>query len=508
MTPTTASNPLRAGLRLERTPEPCVLVILGASGDLTSRKLVPALFRLAQHHHLPSNFSVLGMARRPLSDEAFRESMAEAVEDDEQQQALWQSFASGLFYFSGNFDDQASYEQLRDRLAQIDRERGTGGNHVFYLATPPSFFPTIVERLGAVGLISDRDAGQGWTRVVVEKPFGRDLASARSLNQTMHRVLNEQQIYRIDHYLGKETVQNIQVFRFANAIFEPIWNRRYVDHVQITVAESLGVEGRGAYYEEAGALRDMVQSHMFQLLTLTAMEPPVAFDADAIRDEKVKVLRAIPPFTPEMVLADSVGGQYGPGWINGKPVPAYRQEERVAPESRTETYAALKVEIQNWRWEGVPFYLRTAKRLPRRVTEIAIQFRQVPHRLFRNAPTESDVPDVLTMRIQPDEGIALKFDAKLPGPTMRLRPVTMEFRYGTSFDVAPGEAYERLLLDVMLGDSTLFARHDEVERAWEILTPLLETWAPQEPQTYEAGSWGPKAADELIERDGRHWRRL
>ncbi|GIV98175.1 MAG: hypothetical protein KatS3mg057_2832 [Herpetosiphonaceae bacterium] len=366
----TVINPLRAGGRMERTPEPCTLVIFGASGDLTQRKLIPALFSLAQNHHLPANFSILGVARSQMTDEQFRAEMAGIAEGSPQEQALWQSFAGGLFYTAGNYDDPAAYRQLGDRLTQIARERGTGGNVVYYLATPPNLFPVIIRQLGAAGLVSDRAVGQGWTRIVIEKPFGRDLASALELNRTVHSVFDERQVYRIDHYLGKETVQNILVFRFANAIFEPIWNRRYIDHVQITAAESLGVERRGGYYESAGALRDMVQSHVFQLLTLTAMEPPIAFDADAVRDEKVKVLRAIQPFTTRTALTNAVRGQYGPGWINGKPVPGYREEEGVSPTSGTETYAALKLEVENWRWQGVPFYLRTAKRLPRRVTEI------------------------------------------------------------------------------------------------------------------------------------------
>ncbi len=415
------------------------------------------------------------------------------------------TFLQGLFYVPGTFDQPDMYQRLKQVLEQIDRERGTAGNRMYYLATPPSFFPVITEQLGQAGLVSDAATGAGWTRVVIEKPFGRDLATARELNRVVHGVFDEAQVYRIDHYLGKETVQNILHFRFANAIWEPIWNRRYVDHVQITVAEDLGVETRGGYYEEAGIVRDMLENHMLQLLTLTAMEPPVSFDADAVRDEKVKVLRGMRPFDLQRVQSDVVRGQYGAGWIGGKAVPAYRQEQKVAPDSQTATYVAATFYIDTWRWEGVPFYLRSGKRLPKRVTEIAIQFRPVPQLLF--GPTD---PNVLAMRIQPDEGISLQFEAKVPGPTARHRPVAMDFRYGTAFATAPAEAYQRLLLDVMLGDSTLFARRDEVEAAWTLVAPILNTWAATQATdlpNYEAGTWGPEAADQLLEASGRRWRR-
>ena len=503
----TATNPLRTGLRTERTPPPCVLIIFGASGDLTHRKLLPALWTLAEEQQLAPGFSIVGISRTPKTHEQFRgdfrETLGSIASDDE---AALDEFLEGLFYLPGNIDHPDMYRQLDALLKQIDRDRGAGGNRIFYLSTQPSFFPRIIEQLGEAGLANRTAEGDGWTRIVVEKPFGRDFETARTLNQVIAGGFDERQVYRIDHYLGKETVQNLMVLRFANTIWEPIWNRRYVDHVQITVAERVGVEGRGGYYEEAGLLRDMIANHLLQLLTIVAMEPPVAFDADAVRDEKVKVLRAVRPFTPERIETDTVRGQYGPGFSAAEQVPGYRQEEKVSPQSATETYAALRFFVDNWRWRDVPFLLRSGKRLPKRVSEIAIQFKPVPHMLF-----EACSPDVLTIRIQPDEGIALQFDAKVPGPQMRQRPVLMDFRYGTSFGVAPAEAYQRLLLDVMLGDSTLFARRDEVEAAWRIVDPILETWAATAPQdfpNYEAGSWGPSSADALLGAEDRRWRRL
>ncbi|HZG67886.1 MAG TPA: glucose-6-phosphate dehydrogenase, partial [Herpetosiphonaceae bacterium] len=503
----TATNPLRTGLRMERTPPPCVLIIFGASGDLTQRKLLPALWALAEEQQLGPGFSVIGVSRTPKTHEQFRDEFREALgpnaPDDE---AALGDFLEGLFYLPGNIDHPDMYQELDTLLKQIDRERGTEGNRIFYLSTQPSFFPRIIRQLGATGLANRTAEGDGWTRVVIEKPFGRDLDSARMLNQVVSEVFDEHQVYRIDHYLGKETVQNLMVLRFANTIWEPIWNRRYVDHVQITVAERVGVEGRGGYYEEAGLLRDMIANHLLQLLTIVAMEPPVAFDADAVRDEKVKVLRAVRPFTSERIAADTVRGQYGPGFSAAEEVPGYRQEEKVSPQSTTETYAALRFFVDNWRWRDVPFLLRSGKRLPKRVSEIAIQFKPVPHLLF-----ESCMPNVLAIRIQPDEGIALQFDAKVPGAQMRQRPVLMEFRYGTSFGVPPVEAYQRLLLDVMLGDSTLFARRDEVEAAWCIVGPILDAWesTPSDDfPNYEAGSWGPAAADALLDSEDWRWRRL
>ncbi len=511
---TPLENPLRHGMRTARTPEPCTMVIFGASGDLTRRKLIPALYNLALEQWLPAGFSVVGFARREDSDEVFRHHMEEAINAFSRrrpvQPAVWETFAQGLFYIPADFQDPGGYETLRERLDRIDHERGTQGNRVFYLATPPSFYPDIIRQLGRVGLNRGGRDGKGWARIIIEKPFGHDLASATALNHEVLQVFREDQVYRIDHYLGKETVQNLLVFRFANGIFEPIWNRRYVDHIQITVAESVGVEGRASYYEEAGALRDMVQSHMLQLLNLVAMEPPVAFDADAVRDEKVKVLRALRPIAPEQVGEYTARGQYGRGWVAGQEAPGYREEPGVAPDSTTETYVALKLFVDNWRWEGVPFYLRTGKRMPKRATEIAVQFQCPPHLLFHTADGDPLQPNVLTMHIQPDEGISLRFSAKAPGASMQIRPVHMDFLYGSSFAIASPDAYERLLLDCMLGDSTLFTRRDEVEAEWAFITAILDGWSraprPSFPN-YEAGSWGPASADELLARDGRQWRR-
>jgi glucose-6-phosphate 1-dehydrogenase len=502
----TNQNPLRAGLRMERTPSSCVLIIFGASGDLTSRKLLPALWALAESQQLAPGMAIVGISRTPKSHEQYRAEFRDALrrETNVDEPAL-ESFLEGLFYMPGNINDPEMYEQLDRMLKQIDQERGTGGNRVFYLSTQPSFFPTIIEHLGASGLANRRAEGAGWTRIVIEKPFGRDLRTARELNQRVLDVFDEHQVYRIDHYLGKETVQNLMVLRFANTIWEPIWNRRYVDHVQITVAERVGVEGRGGYYEEAGVIRDMIANHLLQLLTIVAMEPPVAFDADAVRDEKVKVLRAVRRFTPERIASDAVRGQYGPGFSAAEPVPGYRQEDKVSPQSGTETYAALRMFVDNWRWQDVPFLLRSGKRMPKRASEIAIQFKPVPHLLF-----ESSTPNVLAIRIQPDEGISLQFDAKVPGTQMLQRSVLMDFRYGTSFGVAPAEAYQRLLLDIMLGDGTLFARRDEVEAAWNIVDPILDAWGvttADDLPNYEAGTWGPTAADTLLGSEERRWRR-
>ncbi len=503
----TQSNPLRAGVRLERMPQPCIVVIFGASGDLTKRKLLPALWALAEAQQLPPGFSVVGVARTPKTHDEFRQEFRASLKDgDGADAALLDGFLQGLFYLPGNINEETTYHRLNDLLRTIDLERDTGGNRVFYLATQPSFFAPAMQHLGSSGLANRQADGTGWTRVVVEKPFGRDLRTARELNRQVLDVFDERQVYRIDHYLGKETVQNLMVLRFANTIWEPVWNRRYVDHVQITVAESLGVEGRGGYYEEAGLVRDMIANHLLQLLTIVAMEPPVAFDADAVRDEKVKVLRAVRRFTPERIKSDAVRGQYGAGLSGARPVPAYREESKVSPRSSTETYAALRCFVDNWRWQDVPFLLRSGKRLAKRATEIAIQFRPVPHLLF-----EASTPDVLAIRIQPDEGISLQFDAKIPGPAMRHHPVLMDFRYGTSFGIPPAEAYQRLLLDLMLGDGTLFARRDEVEAAWTIVDSLLDAWAEEPAEdfpNYEAGSWGPPAADDLLGTPERRWRRL
>lgn len=503
-------NPLREGVRLERTADPCVVVIFGASGDLTKRKLLPALYRLTQERLLPAEFAIVGVARSEMSHDEFRNRMKEAVlsfsEAKRVDEAVWNSFAQGIFYMSGNIYDLNSYRQLGQLLAEIDQKRGTAGNRVFYLSTAPEHYSPAIKNLGEAGLAKPKDGS--WTRIIIEKPFGRDLESARKLNEEVASVFDEDQVYRIDHYLGKETVQNLLVFRFANGIFEPIWNRQYIDHVQITNAEAIGVEGRGAYYDTAGVVRDMIQNHVFQVLSLVAMEPPVSLAANAVRDEKIKAMQAVRPIPRDRVEEFAVRGQYGPGAVGGKPVPGYRQEKDVNPESRTETYAALKLYFDNWRWAGVPFYIRSGKRLPKRVTEIAIQFKEAPQLLFSSVAEQME-PNVLVIRIQPDEGITLRFGAKVPGQVTRIRWVNMDFRYGSSFGVAPPEAYERLLLDCILGDSTLYARRDMTERGWEIVMPILERWEETEPNfpNYEAGTWGPREADELIERDGRRWRR-
>jgi glucose-6-phosphate 1-dehydrogenase len=520
MTMDAEMNPLREGLQGERMPLPTTMVIFGASGDLTKRKLLPALYSLARDRLLPSPFNVVGVARRELGDAPFRESMKESCDKYARRRpvedTLWQSFADGIFYVSGTFENPATYDRLKQRLDEIDRARDTGGNRVFYLSTPPSEYPIIVQQLGRAGLINrDRTTGP-FTRVIIEKPFGHDLESARALNRDVHEVLREDQTYRIDHYLGKETVQNILVFRFANGIWEPLWNGRYIDHVQLTVAEAIGVEGRGGYFEQAGILRDMVQNHMFQFLCLMAMEPPVAFEAEAVRDEKLKVLRSLRPLpqAPEELENLVIRGQYGKGFVNGDERIAYREEQGVAKDSSVETFVALKLQIDNWRWAGVPFYLRAGKALPKRVTEIAIHFKRAPHPLFSDGPTArgrlAEEPNVLSIRIQPDEGISLKFFSKVPGPTMDVLPVPMEFRYGTSFGAEPPEAYERLLLDCLLGDGTLFTRGDEVEASWTYIDRIEKAWraapAPHFPN-YASGTWGPSEADRLIEGDGRVWRK-
>jgi len=505
MSTTTLEKPLIEPVRLEHTPDPCVMVIFGASGDLTKRKLLPAVYTLFRERLVSPNFSVVGFSRTEMSDDDFRSRMREAAEEfgGPVDTSTWSKFAQGLRYISGQPHHPEEYKKLAAALEQLDRERGTGGNRVYYLAVPPSSFSPIVRNLQSAGL---EHAEHGWARVIIEKPFGHDLESAKALNRELTEVFREEQIYRIDHYLGKETVQNLLVFRFANGIFEPIWNRRYVDNVQITAAETLGVENRAAYYEEAGALRDMVQNHVLQLLSMTAMEPPVSFDAQAVRGEKLKVLRAIHPLCGGDAPHCAVRGQYGPGRTGGQKVIGYRQEPGVNPHSNTETYAALKFQIENWRWADVPFYLRAGKRMAKQVTEIAVQFKQPPLRLFEGSRALS--PNMIVIRIQPDEGITLRFSAKQPGPATHVRDVKMDFRYSTAFGMASANAYERLLLDCMLGDPTLFASDGFVEQGWSLLTPILEAWKSN-PATdfpnYAAGSWGADAADKLMDY-GQSWR--
>ncbi|HZL33214.1 MAG TPA: glucose-6-phosphate dehydrogenase [Verrucomicrobiae bacterium] len=507
-----AANPLRQGLRLERVPDPCVVVLFGATGDLAHRKVLPALYQLRRTNLLPHEFMLVAVGRRPYDDETFRQEIAASLTTYSRvpvEAAIVDEFLARIVYQQGDFAEDDAFDRLSARLDAIDLERGTRGNRLFYLATQPSAFAEVVGQLGRVGLDHEVHGG-GWRRVVIEKPFGRDLDSAARLNREVGKVFREKQVYRIDHYLGKETVRNLMVFRFGNGIFEPLWNRRYVDHVQITVAESIGVESRGAFYEETGASRDFLQNHLMQLLALVAMEPPAAFEAEALRDEKVKVLRAISPMTPDEIRRDVIRGQYGPGWVAAEHVAGYRSEPHVDPESETETYVAARFTIDDWRWAGVPFYIRSGKRLPKRATEIAIQFKHVPHRLFRDTAAEPE-PNLLAMRIQPDEGILLRFSAKVPGLGIDVRNVNMDFTYGSAFSVDSPEAYETLILDALLGDASLFTRADEVEEAWSIVTPILETWidmpAPAFPN-YEAGSWGPADADELMARDGRRWRRI
>lgn len=508
MQPSEFENPLREGLRLERTPEPCTMVIFGASGDLTKRKLVPALYSLAQQSLLPGGFSIVGSARTPMSSEDFRARMTEAVhhflDPGQVDSRVLENCAAGMFYTPTDVKDPDSFKRLSELLSDLDEQRGTSGNRLFYFSTPPTLYAPLTQLLGSVGL----NRSSGWTRVIIEKPFGHDLESMQALNKQVLEVFREEQVYRIDHYLGKETVQNILVLRFANGIFEPLWNRRYIDHVQITAAESLGVENRGGYYDQAGVLRDMIQNHLLQIFTLVAMEPPASLEADAVRDEKTKVMQAVRPFESQHLDQFAVRGQYAAGAVNGQPVKGYREEQNVSPDSNTETYAAIKLLVDNWRWADVPFYLRSAKCLPKRVTEVAVQFRRAPHLLFKDS--EPLQPNSLTLRIQPDPGITLRFGAKLPGQAIQVRTVSMDFRYGTSFGKKSPDAYERLLLDAMLGDSTLFARGDMVETSWRLLMPVLEAWQKRADHfpNYEAGSWGPRESDEFMHREGRRWRRL
>ncbi|MBZ5721286.1 MAG: glucose-6-phosphate dehydrogenase [Acidobacteriia bacterium] len=501
---------LPAPARIGKPADPCVMVIFGAAGDLTRRKLIPALYNLAKAQLLSREFAVVGVAHRPMSTDDFRKKVSDDMTKfatGEIDPDLREWFVRRMHYLTGDFGDKNIYTQLKDLLDKVDKDHSAHGNYFFYLATGSDYFGPIVEQLAAAGLMEQNN--EHWRRVIIEKPFGRDIDSARALNAQLLRVATEKQIYRIDHYLGKETVQNILAFRFANGIFEPIWNRRYIDHIQISVAETVGVEGRGSYYDIAGALRDMVPNHIMQLISLTAMEPPISFQADAVRDEQAKILHAIQPFSAEEVLTKTVRGQYGEGTAGGQHVPAYRAESDVPNDSRTETFVAMKLMIDNWRWADVPFYLRTGKCMPSRNTHIVIQFRRAPFVLFRDTQVENLVPNQLVLHIQPEEGISLRFAAKAPGPIMRLGTVDMNFEYADYFGTTPSTGYERLLHDCMIGDATLFQRADMVEAGWCVVSPVLDVWKALPPRNfpnYPAGTWGPKEADELLERDGRHWR--
>ena len=498
----TESNPLLEGLQIRRRPEACVLVIFGASGDLTQRKLMPALYSLAYRRLLPDHFAVVGAARTEESDEDFRERMKEAVQRygrDEFRQEVWDELATGMRYATLEFDDEAGEGELTRLLREVDTERGTQGNRVYYFAVPPAAIETLVREIAA------RRENEGWVRLIIEKPFGRDLESARHLNKLIAEHYAENEVFRIDHYLGKETVQNMLALRFANGIFEPIWNRQFIDHVQITVAESIGIEGRAAFYERAGAIRDIFQNHLLQLVAITAMEPPSDFTADSVRNEKVKVLRSLHTPGPKSV----VRGQYGRGFIEGEEVPGYREEDGVAPSSVTETFVAAKLYVDNWRWADTPFYVRMGKRLPRRETTIAIQFKRAPHPPFEESAAEGLRPNVLLIHVQPNEGMSLAIGAKVPGQGMMIRTVHMDFLYGSAFREGLPEAYERLILDAMLGDATLFTRTDEVEEQWKLVDAIVAAWKRDRPAfpNYPAGTWGPPSADELLARDARSWRR-
>jgi glucose-6-phosphate 1-dehydrogenase len=499
-------NPFQDPLRFETRMSECAIVIFGASGDLTKRKLIPALYRLAYDRRLAAGFAVVGVSRTPLGDDGFRDKMREAVrafsEDTKFDEDVWNAFAQGLFYVAGDTGDPALFTRLAEKLAEIERTRQTGGNALFYLSLQPSQYAAAALGLGGAGL----GQGNGWRRLVVEKPFGHDLASARELSAQIHQVFDESAVYRIDHYLGKETVQNILAVRFGNGIFEPLWNRRYVNHVQITAAESIGVEGRGAYYQEAGALADMIQNHLLQVMATIAMEPTASFIAASVRDERSKLLRSIRPMTPDEIRVNAVPGQYGPARVGGEDLPGFRQESGVDPQSRTDTYAAATFFVENWRWAGVPFYMRTGKRLPKRVTEIAIQFNPAPLTLFHGGAESA--PNLLILRIQPEEGISLKFLSKRPGAGVELRPVSMDFNYGSSFGERSPSAYETLLLDAIAGEATLYTRQDMVEASWAVVEPIQNVWRETafDFPNYAAGTWGPAAADEMLARRGHAWR--
>jgi glucose-6-phosphate 1-dehydrogenase len=502
VTATIDSNPLAEGLRLRRRPDPCILVIFGASGDLTSKKLMPALYALAYRGLLPEKFGIIGAARTEESDEGFTERMQQAVKDharDPFDEEVWSRLAAGMRYVTLDFADDKGEDELRDKLNELDQQQGTGGNRVYYFAVPPSAIGTLLEEIAA------RRAAEGWIRLIIEKPFGHDLESAQELNTEIKKHFTEDEVFRIDHYLGKETVQNMLALRFANGIFEPIWNRQFIDHVQITVAESIGIEGRAGYYEQAGAIRDIFQNHLLQLVAITAMEPPIDFTADSVRNEKVKVLKSLHTPGPKHI----VRGQYGPGYVEGEEVRGYREEDGVAPGSMTDTFVAAKLYVDNWRWADTPFYVRMGKRLARRETTIAIQFKRAPHPPFADGAEEGLRPNVLLIHVQPNEGISLAIGAKVPGQGMTIRTVHMDFLYGGTFREGLPDAYERLILDAMLGDATLFTRSDETEEQWALVDAIVGLWQRDRPSfpNYAAGTWGPAAADDLVHRDGRSWRR-
>ncbi len=512
--PSSFMNPLLESDRATKIPESCILVIFGATGDLTARKLIPALYNLAREGQLPGHFACVGFARRPKTHEQFRAEMHEDIEHFSRSSSvdpqIWKTFQEQFFYLQSEFDQDEGYDRLNQFLHQLDLQFGTKGNRVYYLSVQPSYFPSIVEKLHQHQLIYSPHLTNRWSRIIIEKPFGEDFSSALQLQKDLVQYLDESQIYRIDHYLGKETVQNLLIFRFANSIFEPIWSHHHIDHLQITVAEEIGIGTRGRFFEEAGMLRDIVQNHMMQLLSLVAMEPPSSLAASSIHEEKVKVLKSIRPFPKNNFSQRAVRGQYAPGFIYGEAVKGYREEENVSPQSFVETYVALELFIDNWRWSGVPFYLRAGKRLPKRVSEIAVIFKKAPSYLFQETTSSLD-PNILLIRIQPDEGISFKINCKVPALSQVIQPVKMDFRYGSYFGSTAPEAYERLICDCMAGDNTLFARDDEVLIAWELLTPLLEDWQRHPPKdfpNYPAGMWGPPEADQLIKRGGRQWRLL
>ena len=510
---TRQAHPLEEPETSYRILDPCILIIFGATGDLTSRKLIPAIYNLKREGSLPTSFACVGFARREKTHDQFKEEMKQAVNSYSRVQpidtSVMEGFLNQLYYHTSDFDKPEGYQSLKVFLDKLDIQLGTKGNRVFYLSTQPSYFPKIIENLKTCGLIYDyQEEQEKWSRIIIEKPFGHSLASAHSLQEDLLKHISEQQLYRIDHYLGKETVQNLLAFRFSNSIFESMWNNRYIDHIQITAAEEIGIGSRGKFYEEEGLVRDFIQNHMMQLLSLVAMEPPHNLSADAIRDEKVKTLECILPFSEKTFSTHAVRGQYGKGFINGVEVKGYREEDHVDPHSNVETYAALKLYIDNWRWDGVPFYLRGGKRLPKRATEISIVFKTPPGKLF-HLPNQKIESNVLVIRIQPNEGISLKMNCKIPGPSNLVQPVKMDFSYGSFFGLTPPEAYERLICDCIYGDSTLFARQDEVFNSWRILTPLLDYWSgSKETQfpNYPAGSFGPVAASQMLEKDGRTWR--